>query len=124
MEPFDYRIFVCIRERPAGRDSCVGNGSLETVEVLKSEIAKRGLAGKVKVNTSSCLDLCVGGPHLIVYPEGIWYSGLTMDHVVPFVESQLMRGERYQPCLRDEQELQEFFAGVKSAKAAKAGGVR
>ncbi len=122
MEPFDYRIFVCIRERPAGKDSCVGNGSLETVRLLKSEIAKRGLLAQVKVNTSSCLDLCSGGPHLIVYPEGIWYSGLTTEHVMPFIESQLLRGEAYAPCLRDEAELAGFFEGVKAKKTRVAGG--
>jgi len=118
MEPFDYRIFICIRERPAGKDCCVANGSLETVQALKAEIVRRGLLAQVKVNTSSCLDLCVGGPHLIVYPEGVWYSGLTKDHVADFVETQLIRGERYQPCLRDEGELQEFFSQKKAEKVA------
>ncbi len=111
MEPFDYRIFVCIRVRPQGRDSCEASGASETVRALEAEIEQRGLAGKVKINQSSCLDICVGGPHLVVYPEGIWYSGVTEEHVPAFVESQLIRGEPYAPCLRDEQELKEFFRG-------------
>lgn len=119
MEPFDYRIFVCIRERPAGQDCCVGNGSLATVQALKSEIARRGLRAKVKVNTSSCLDLCVGGPHLIVYPAGLWYSGLRAEQVPDFVETQLIQDQPYAPCLRDPAELERFFAGVKAEKAAK-----
>ncbi len=116
MEPFKYRLFVCIRERPLGKSACAASGAHEIVSLLKSEIAQRDLAAEIKVNTSSCLDLCSGGPHLIVYPEGIWYSGLTAEHVVPFIETQLIKGERYQPCVRDEAELNDFFEGVKEKK--------
>jgi len=117
MEPFKYRVFVCIRERPAGRDSCVGNGAHKTVQLLKAEIARRGLKAELKINTSSCMDLCVGGPHAIVYPEGRWYSGLTAEHVIPFIETQLINGEIYQPCVREEAELMTFFDGVKKEKS-------
>jgi len=120
MEPFDYRIFVCIRERPAPQNSCAANGSHETVQALKQEILDRGLSAQVKVNQSSCLDLCSGGPHLIVYPQGTWYSGLTPKHVPAFVESQLVMGEPYTPLLRDEAELQQIFGGIKAAKAIRA----
>lgn len=120
MEPFDYRIFVCIRNRPAPEESCVGNGSMETIAALKREIAARGLVTQVKVNQSSCLDLCTGGPHLIVYPEGTWYSGLTPELVPDFVEAQLVRGVKYAPLLRTADELNAHFETVKAAKAAKA----
>jgi len=53
MKPFKYRIFVCIRERPLGKEACAGNGALETVQLLKKEIAKRGLAAELKVNIPS-----------------------------------------------------------------------
>ena len=120
MEFFDYRIFVCIRERPAPQSSCAGHGAHDTVQALKAEIARRGLVAQVKVNQSSCLDLCTGGPHLIVYPEGTWYSGLTPESVADFVEAQLVRGVKYAPLLRTEEELKDIFAVKKVQKAAKA----
>lgn len=120
MEFFDYRIFVCIRERPTPQESCAGNGAHATIQALKNEIARRGLAAQVKVNSSSCLDLCTGGPHLIVYPEGTWYSGLTADSVADFVEAQLVRGVKYAPLLRTENELKAIFTVKKAQKAAKA----
>lgn len=120
MEPFDYRIFICIRNRPAPEESCAGNGSLATIAALKQEIASRGLAAQVKVNQSSCLDLCSGGPHLIVYPEGIWYSGLTPEEVPAFVEAQLVRGVKYAPLLRTEADLMDHFQTIKAKKLRKA----
>lgn len=120
MEPFDYRIFVCIRNRPAPEESCAGNGSLATIAALKKEIAARGLAAQVKVNQSSCLDLCTGGPHLIVYPEGTWYSGLTPELVPDFVEAQLVRGVKYAPLLRTEDDLRARFQAIKADKLRKA----
>jgi (2Fe-2S) ferredoxin len=33
--------------------------------------------GRVKRGETPCLGVCAGGPILVVYPEGVWYSGLT-----------------------------------------------
>ena len=33
--------------------------------------------GRVKRGETPCLGVCAGGPILVVYPEGVWYAGLT-----------------------------------------------
>ena len=33
--------------------------------------------GRVKRGETPCLGVCTGGPILVVYPEGVWYAGVT-----------------------------------------------
>jgi (2Fe-2S) ferredoxin len=119
MEPFRFRIFVCVRERAAGKNSCIGNGAEAMINALRLEITEKNLLGEVKINTSSCLDLCSAGPNLIVYPQGTWYSSLTVEHVAAFVETQLVQGKVYEPCVRREAELSDTFAPIRAAKKIK-----
>jgi (2Fe-2S) ferredoxin len=35
----------------------------------------------------------MGGPILVVYPEGNWYGGMTADRIPEFIERQLVQGE-------------------------------
>ena len=53
-----------------------------------------GLAGqgKVRVNTSGCLDRCEQGPALVVYPEGVWYTYIDEDDVDEIIDSHLVNG--------------------------------
>lgn len=78
--PFRRTVFVCAHARPEGdRVSCgaPGRGGLELWEACKAGAKARGLAGKVRVARSGCLDLCEKGPNVFVYPDGAWLSGLT-----------------------------------------------
>jgi (2Fe-2S) ferredoxin len=40
----------------------------------------------------TCNQPGVGGPVLVVYPDGVWYDGLTVADVPRFVEEQLIAG--------------------------------
>jgi len=53
-----------------------------------------GLAGqgKVRVNTSGCLDRCEQGPTLVVYPEGVWYTYIDEDDIDEIIDSHLVNG--------------------------------
>lgn len=56
---------------------------------LKKELAKRGLHKRIRANAAGCLDACEQGPAVVVYPEGIWYGGVTVDDVPEIVEHVL-----------------------------------
>ncbi|MBI4411675.1 MAG: (2Fe-2S) ferredoxin domain-containing protein [Deltaproteobacteria bacterium] len=118
MEPFKYRIFVCTADKDEGKSSCVRRGSKETLAVLKEELVRRNLQFDMKAVPCGCFDLCERGPNLAVYPEGIWYSGLSKDKVADFVETQLVKGKRFEPCACDEDELKNFFEKRKIRKMA------
>jgi (2Fe-2S) ferredoxin/predicted O-methyltransferase YrrM len=57
------------------------------IETLRREIDARGLEDVVLVTTCGSLGLCEWGPNMIVYPEGVWYAGVTPADVPEIVRS-------------------------------------
>ncbi len=87
-------VFVCINERSADdpRGHCVQAGSLAVLERLKGGAHDRGLKGRVRVNKAGCLDQCARGCSIVVYPDNVWYGGVTVDDVDEILESHLCNG--------------------------------
>lgn len=92
--PFELHLFVCTNRRPEGatKPSCGLRGGDSIRAALKKAIAKRGLNGTIRANAAGCLDVCEEGPAIVVYPEGVWYVGVTEDDVEEIVESHLLGG--------------------------------
>ncbi|MBI3722639.1 (2Fe-2S) ferredoxin domain-containing protein [bacterium] len=95
MSRFTHHIFVCTNERPDTdtRGCCKQKGSQHVVEAFKAEIHRRGLKGKVRANSSGCLDNCAQGVSVVVYPEAVWYGGVQVSDVVEIVEKHIVGGE-------------------------------
>jgi (2Fe-2S) ferredoxin len=41
---------------------------------------------------AACLRVCTGGPWLVVYPEGIWYGGVTAEKFEVILQEHLLGG--------------------------------
>ena len=95
MGRFKHHLFVCENQRDPSdpRGCCAAKGSQEIRAALKAELNKRGLKGVARANGSGCLDACEHGPTLVVYPEEIWYGGVTAADVPEIVERHLVNGE-------------------------------
>jgi len=95
MARFQRHLFVCIHARDAGeaRGCCSAKGSVELASALKRAAYERGLKRIVRVNKAGCLDQCELGPTCVVYPEGVWYGGVTLEDVDEIVARHLVAGE-------------------------------
>jgi NADH-quinone oxidoreductase subunit F len=86
MEKARSHILVC-----AGA-GCVASGSLEVSAALTEALAQAGLADEVKVVETGCLGPCVVGPVAVVYPDGVFYQGLSPADAPEIVEEHLLKG--------------------------------
>jgi len=75
--PFVCHIFVCTNDRKGTRKSCADGNSASIKKELKAEIKARGWTGKVRVSHCGCMGLCQKGPNVIVYPQKMWFSGVS-----------------------------------------------
>lgn len=86
-------VFVCINQRDPEhpRPSCIGNGAGDVFNALREEQGRRLLTG-VKVVATGCLEACMVGPVIGVFPDNVWYGGVT-EADVPALMAHLEGGE-------------------------------
>ncbi|WRS27603.1 2Fe-2S ferredoxin [Oscillospiraceae bacterium MB08-C2-2] len=89
-----YHIFVCTSCRINGvqKGFCSTKGSPELVEKFMEEIEDRDLSGNCMVTNTGCFGICDKGPIAVVYPQGVWYGGLTEEAVEEIVEQHIEGG--------------------------------
>ena len=75
-----------------GGTGCTSSGSPKIQDAFNQEIAKNGLAEEVKVVQTGCFGLCALGPVVIIYPDGTFYSNVTVDDVAEIVSEHLLKG--------------------------------
>ncbi|MDQ2800388.1 MAG: (2Fe-2S) ferredoxin domain-containing protein [Armatimonadota bacterium] len=82
---------VCTNRRPHDHPlpSCGARGSMTLFEAFTRALAERGYPSGVKVTATGCLTPCRQGPNVVVYPEGIWYRGVTPTDVPEILTAHL-----------------------------------
>jgi (2Fe-2S) ferredoxin len=91
---FERHVFVCHNVRPADapRPSCTSDGKSELHTRLSQLTKDAGLAGRVRINKSLCLDQCEHGPTVVVYPEAVWYGNVKPEDAEEIVAEHLVGG--------------------------------
>lgn len=106
-----HHLFICTNTRPPGnpKGSCGERGAADIFTAFKARIHARDLHGLVQVNASNCLKPCQWGPNVVLYPEGTWYAGVTLEDVDAILDATLAGAvvER----LRMPPEAEEAFPG-------------
>jgi (2Fe-2S) ferredoxin/2-polyprenyl-3-methyl-5-hydroxy-6-metoxy-1,4-benzoquinol methylase len=92
MEPYRYHVYVCDQRKPEGVPCCFARGSERVIDTLRREIATAGLGDKVQVTACGSMGLCERGPNMVVYPEGVWYSGVQVQDVPEIVGEHFNNG--------------------------------
>ena len=95
MSRFERHVFVCTNRRPDGdaRGCCAAKGSEEVRDLFKKSLKARGISKRVRANAAGCLDACATGVTVVVYPEGVWYGGVTTGDVEEIIERHLVGGQ-------------------------------
>ncbi|MBQ8398504.1 MAG: NADH-quinone oxidoreductase subunit NuoF [Clostridia bacterium] len=96
-----------------GGTGCSASGSVNIRTSLENEIANAGLTQEIKVVQTGCFGLCELGPIMIVYPEGTFYSRVTVEDVPEIVSEHLLKGRVVRRLVYNET-LQEGTDEVKS----------
>jgi (2Fe-2S) ferredoxin len=94
MPKFTSHIFICCNQRKPGhaRGCCDPEGSQELRDCFKKELKRRKLGPTVRANQAGCLDQCELGPTVVIYPQAIWYGGVTLDDVPRIIEETVIGG--------------------------------
>jgi (2Fe-2S) ferredoxin len=76
----EYRIFVCINEKPAPKVSCLKGEGEKVVLWMKEETKKRGLDKKLWITRTRCQGYCQPeGTALLFEPAHEQYSAVTFE---------------------------------------------
>ncbi|MDF2763018.1 MAG: hypothetical protein K0S83_1752 [Thermomicrobiales bacterium] len=66
---------------------CAAKGANDVLMLLRREVLRRGLDKAILVNNCGTIDLCDIGPNIVVYPDGVIYSGVTKSDVPELVDA-------------------------------------
>ena len=94
MPNFERHVFICTNVRPPEnpKGCCSAKGSEAVREAFKKRLHELGMKGRMRANASGCLDVCERGVAVVVYPEGVWYGGVTVNDVDEIITEHLVGG--------------------------------
>ena len=87
--PYQKILFVCINKRQPNETCCSHRDSESIAAALKDRIKSLGLSRAVRVSKSGCQDLCAKGPNVMVFPDYVWYHGVTQGDVERIVQDTI-----------------------------------
>jgi len=85
-----------------GGTGCTSSNSAAIMEKMKAELEAVGLQDEVNVVLTGCFGLCALGPIMVVYPEGTFYSRVSVDDVTEIVNEHLVKGRPVKRLVYDE----------------------
>ena len=71
---------------------CTASGAKEVLAKFEQELKAKKLWDEVSVVETGCHGFCEGGPLVIIYPEGTFYTRVKPEDVAEIVEEHILKG--------------------------------
>ena len=71
---------------------CTASNAEGLIAEFEAQIQDKGLENEVNVVKTGCLGLCAKGPNVVIYPEGTYYTHVSVEDVAEIVEEHLYKG--------------------------------
>ncbi len=85
--PFKQHVLICTGPR------CGGERHSERIrQEFRKQFVRQSLPASVKDTACICFGLCSYGPNVIIYPDGVVYSGVKQQDVAEIVREHLLHG--------------------------------
>ena len=86
MELFRSHVLIC------GGTGCTSSGSVDLLHRFQELVKENHLENEIKLVHTGCFGLCAAGPVIIIYPEGAFYSRVSLKDVDTLFHEHLMKG--------------------------------
>lgn len=85
-DEYERHVLVCTDKE------CRKKGGFEVKKKLFKSTFDNNL-DEVKVSAVRSMGFCERGPIVVIYPDGVWYEGITVEDVPRIIEEHLIEGE-------------------------------
>ena len=84
--PYQKILFVCINRRQPNEACCAHRDSEAIAAALKARVKELGASASVRVSKSGCQDRCAQGPNVMLFPDYVWYRGVTHQDIERIIQ--------------------------------------
>ena len=95
-----------------GGTGCTASGSKTLQTTLQKALEEKGLQDEIRIVETGCFGLCALGPIMIIYPEGVFYSNVTVDDIPEIVEEHLLKGRIVQRLVHTDETTEELVTSL------------